>query len=192
MDEIKNNNEEMKVFENEKLIEDHEYDGIHELDNSPPPWLMGIWWVSFAFAIIFLLYYHVFGGPTQEEKYEKAMAEAAENMPEPEELVIPTAFLEEPADIEAGKEIWIAQCAVCHLEDGGGLVGPNMTDNYWVYEPTMESMYNTIAEGVIEKGMTPFKDALNTQQIHQVASFIHSLQGTTPANPKAAEGKEFN
>lgn len=186
MDEINKND--MTVFEGEKLIEDHEYDGIHELDNSPPPWLLGIWWIGVAFAIVFLLYYHVFGGPSQEEKYDRAMAEATAELPEASNDAIPTAFLDDAASLDAGKAIWTASCAVCHLADGGGLVGPNMTDKYWIYEPTMESMFHVISNGVIEKGMTPFSGILTPEQIQQVSSFIISLQGTTPANPKAAEG----
>lgn len=100
----------------------------------------------------------------------------------------PMEFLTDAADIEAGKTLWTAHCAVCHLADGGGLVGPNMTDKYWIHEPTMPKMAELITNGVLEKGMTPFRDVLTLDQIQQVSSYIMTLQGTTPANPKAAEG----
>jgi cytochrome c oxidase cbb3-type subunit I/II len=102
-----------------------------------------------------------------------------------------TAFLTDDLSIKAGAETFVKLCAVCHLPDGGGLVGPNMTDKYWIHEPSPQGMYDLVYNGLIEKGMTPFKDQLSPEQIQQVISYIITMQGTTPAKPKEPQGTLF-
>jgi cytochrome c oxidase cbb3-type subunit 3 len=76
--------------------------------------------------------------------------------------------------------------------DGGGLVGPNMTDNYWIHGNTIEDQFKIVTNGVIEKGMIPYKDQLSEQKRLEVVSFILvKLQGSTPAAPKEPQGKEY-
>jgi cytochrome c oxidase cbb3-type subunit III len=83
-------------------------------------------------------------------------------------------------------------CAVCHLADGGGLVGPNMTDNYWIHGNKIEDLFNVTTTGVIEKGMISYKDQLSVRQRLEVNSYILTeLVGSTPANPKEPQGELF-
>lgn len=181
--------EEMTVLEGEKLIENHEYDGIHELDNSPPPWLLGIWWVTLAFAIVFLLYYYVFGGLNQYEKYDKAMAKANEQVEQV--LAGESAGAPVAVDLEKGKKIFITNCVNCHGNLGEGMVGPNLTDNYWIHGGTFDDLVLIIMEGVPAKGMIPWKTQMSGADIQQVAHYILSLQGTNPPNAKAPEGQQM-
>jgi mono/diheme cytochrome c family protein len=100
--------------------------------------------------------------------------------------------LTDQASLEAGKKIWDTQCFACHLNDGGGSIGPNMTDDYWIHGGDMASIINIINVGVPAKGMIPWSTTLTPEQVHQVASFIKvKLVGTTPAVAKAAEGELF-
>lgn len=181
--------EELKVLEGEKLIENHEYDGIHELDNSPPPWLMGIWWLGVAFAVAWLLYFHVFNGPGQYERYDKTMAKAQEqldamkaNQPAAEAVV---------ADLAKGKQLFTTHCVVCHRDDLGGLVGPNLTDIYWIHGGSFDDIVKLINEGVPAKGMISWKTQLSNADIQQLTHYILSLAGSNPANPKAPEGQPY-
>ena len=100
--------------------------------------------------------------------------------------------LTDEASLTAGKKIWDTQCFTCHLNDGGGSIGPNMTDDYWIHGGDMASVVHLIKVGVPTKGMIPWETTLSADQILQVSSFIKvKLVGTTPAAPKAPQGDLF-
>ncbi len=113
-----------------------------------------------------------------------AAVEEEEEKPESDD-----ALLTDEASLAAGKKIWDTQCFTCHLNDGGGSIGPNMTDDYWIHGGDLASIINIINVGVPAKGMIPWATTLTPEQIAQVSSFIKvKLVGTTPANPKAPQG----
>jgi cytochrome c oxidase cbb3-type subunit 3 len=129
----------------------------------------------------------------QEREFANEMEKAKKEAPsEAEAAEFKLVVLEDEAALANGKETWDKICAVCHLVDGGGLVGPNMTDNYWIHGNSVEDMFNVITNGIIEKGMIPYRDQLSEQKRLEVISYILvKLQGTTPATPKAPEGTEY-
>lgn len=99
-------------------------------------------------------------------------------------------LLQDAVSLTSGKETWLKICAVCHLADGGGLVGPNMTDDYWIHGNTIDDVFNVITNGVIEQGMLAYKDQLSEKQRLDVASYILAeLHGSSPANPKEPQGE---
>ncbi len=101
-------------------------------------------------------------------------------------------LLTDEASLAAGKKVWDTQCFTCHLNDGGGSIGPNMTDNYWIHGGDLASIINIIKVGVPAKGMIPWETTLTPDQIKQVASFIQvKLVGTTPATSKAPQGELY-
>ncbi|ODS82589.1 MAG: cytochrome c class I [Cytophagaceae bacterium SCN 52-12] len=183
--------------EDKILIKEHDYDGIQELDNRMPPWLAFLFQGTILFSVIYLLIYHVFSiGDLPQAELEKDLQAAA---------VQKAAFLEregakidensvvlatEPADLEKGKALFTANCAACHAEDGGGTVGPNLTDSYWLHGGSLSDVFKVIKHGVPEKGMIAWEKQLKPQEIQFVASYIVSgLRGTTPANPKEPQGE---
>lgn len=178
---------------NDRLIADHDYDGIRELDNDLPPWWKWLFYLSIVFAVVYLVRLWVFEAPDliQEEEYDKVMASVstlpAENNTATDEFEM--TLLTDDVSIASGKQIYDANCAVCHTADGGGLVGPNFTDDYWIHGNSIEEMFAIVTDGILEKGMTPFKDQLSPQKRLEVISYIITLHGTTPANPKAPEGE---
>ncbi len=191
-----NKDYEYDTLTNERLIKDHDYDGIRELDNDLPPWWKWLFYLTIVFSVVYLVNLFVFKSDNlvQEKEFQKEMAEAELAMPQNAQQAIEfeIVLLEDEASLASGEEIWTKICSVCHLPDGGGLVGPNMTDNFWIHGNTIEEQFNIVTVGVIEKGMIPYKDQLSEQKRLEVISFINlKIVGTTPANPKAPEGTAY-
>lgn len=184
------------IEKEEDIVLDHNYDGIRELDNTLPPWWVYMFYATIVFAVIYLVRYEVFGDSNQIQEYEIAVAEAQVEL----ELYKKTAkglvdattveLLTEPGDLSAGKAIFTTNCIACHKADGGGGIGPNLTDSHWILGGGVKNVFNTISEGGrAGKGMVSWKSELSPLERAQVASYVLGFQGTTPAEPKAAEGE---
>lgn len=177
------------------LLEDHDYDGIRELDNPLPPWWLYLFYGTLLFGAVYMVRFHVLDGPTQYEEFESKMALAQSEieqyqarLPQEKDLVIS----EDEAMLTAGKKIFTMYCQVCHRPDGGGSIGPNLTDAYWILGGTLNDVYDVISNGGRPgKGMVAWKNSLSKTQIEEVSNYIMSLQGTNPPNPKAPQGEEF-
>ena len=192
----------MKNEQKDPLLMDHDADGITELDNNLPQWWVWLFVLSCVWAFGYLVYYHVMGGPGQLAEYEQEMNAAAKpaavavatEAGAPGEAAPAAVAADEPSTDEAvlaaGKEIFMKNCMVCHAADGGGLIGPNMTDDYFIHGPLFSDSIRTINEGVLAKGMIAWKGVLKPDEIQAVASYVYSLRGTTPAAPKAPEGTQ--
>lgn len=186
------------VSQEEEILLDHNYDGIQELDNNLPPWWVYLFYATIVFAGVYLVYYEILGGSNQIQEYEKEVAVAevaiakykAENKDGIDASTV--ELLEDPADLQAGEGIYMQNCVACHMADGGGGIGPNLTDEYWILGGGIKNVYHTISEGGRSgKGMVPWKDQLKPDQIAQVASYVLSLQGKTPADPKEPQGDKW-
>ncbi|MDT0678801.1 cbb3-type cytochrome c oxidase N-terminal domain-containing protein [Autumnicola musiva] len=182
----------------DEIILDHSYDGIRELDNNLPPWWLYGFYASIIFAFGYMIKYHILDGTSQKEEYLVEVAEAKEAVEEYKKnakglLTANTVeLLTEEADIEAGKATFAANCVACHKVDAGGGIGPNLTDSYWILGGGIKNVFNTITEGGRPgKGMVSWKADLKPDEIAQVASYVLSLHGTTPADPKEPEGKLY-
>jgi cytochrome c oxidase cbb3-type subunit 3 len=185
-----------KEVEHEKdILLSHDYDGIQELDNELPPWWVWLFYLTIFFSFAYIIRFYVMDGPTQAEEYEIEMAEAKKEVEEylkntPDLVNLENVeYLTDASSIEAGNKIFQTNCAACHTADGGGLIGPNLTDEYWILGGGIKDVYKTIANGGRPgKGMISWSSTLRPTQMQQVASFVLSLKGTTPNNPKAPEG----
>lgn len=184
------------IEQESEIILDHNYDGIQELDNNLPPWWVYLFYSCIIFAGIYLVRYHIVGDDTQAQEYDKEellakSAIEAYKKANPGLVDVETVtLLTEDADIQAGKETFMANCIACHAPDAGGGIGPNLTDKYWILGGGIKNVFRTITEGGRPgKGMVPWKGTLTPKQIQQVASYVLSLQGSTPASPKAPDGE---
>ena len=183
------------ISEEGELELDHNYDGIRELDNKLPPWWLYSFYASIIFAAGYLVYYHILEGDSQLDEYEQEMlvAKAAveeykKNAPD---LIDAdnVSLLTESGDLQSGHEIFQSNCIACHAADGGGGIGPNLTDEHWILGGGIKNVFHTVSEGGrAGKGMIAWKSTLKPTEIQQVASYVLSLQGTTPANPKEPQG----
>ncbi len=175
---------------------DHNYDGIRELDNKLPPWWIYSFYASIVFAVIYLARFHVFNDYTQIEEYKAEVAQAEIDIARYKETAKDlityetVTVLEESSDLEAGKKIYDNNCVACHKADGGGGIGPNLTDEHWILGGGIKNVYKTLVEGGRPgKGMVAWKNDFSPYELQQVASYVLTLQGTTPADPKAPEGE---
>lgn len=172
----------------------HAYDGITEYDNDLPPWWKYGFYFTIVFAIGYMVFYHVTDtGDLQLAEYETEMQQAAllvsADDNDPNKLTTYTALTAGP-DIEAGKALFVTNCAACHGTEGEGKVGPNLTDDYWLHGGEINHVYKTIKFGVTSKGMVAWKGKLSGKQMLQVASYIESIRGTNPPNAKEPQGEK--
>ena len=177
------------------VLLDHDYDGIRELDNALPPWWKYGFYITIFIGIIYLYRFHVSGdGKNPEQEYAVEMMEGAKQEEEykakTKDLVDENnVAVADAAGIVAGKELFKQSCIACHAADGGGGIGPNLTDNYWIHGGTMNDIYKTIKIGYPEKGMQSWQSMFSPVQMKNIASFVHSLKGSKPANPKDPQGE---
>jgi cytochrome c oxidase cbb3-type subunit 3 len=176
----------------DKLLSGHEYDNIRELDNNLPKWWVWMFIITIVFSVVYVVIYDIVKvAPYQEEEYKNEMAAAGI----PTQAQAAAAFdtnivvLTDQPSLDAGKDIWIKQCKVCHLDGGQGLVGPNLTDNFSIHGCDYKDVVKIIVVGAPEKGMISWKAQLTDDQIKQVASYTMTLMGTNPPNPKEPQGE---
>ena len=184
------------VAEEGQIILDHNYDGIKELDNKLPPWWVYLFYVTIIFGVVYMARFHIFGDYDQDLEYEREVAAAQAAIEEYKKTakdlvdVNTVQLLTDASDLNAGKAIFETNCVVCHMADGGGGIGPNLADEYWILGGGIKNVFNTVSEGGrAGKGMVAWKQTLKPSEMAQVSSYLLTFQGTTPANPKAAEGE---
>lgn len=173
---------------------DHEFDGIRELDNRIPPWFSTLFLASIVIAAVYMLNYHVLGSSKlMVEEYQEEIAEAdlqrrvrmaSEGSIDENALVA----LTDGETLTRGGDEYKKYCVSCHGNSGEGLVGPNLTDRYWIHGGSVKEIYRIIKEGVPAKGMISWQLVFTPKQMQELASYVLSLQGTSPLNAKQPEG----
>src|SRR5690606_1025885 len=177
------------------ILMEHSYDGIRELDNHLPPWWTWLFYGTAAWAVVYMIVYHVIGAlPLSTDEY-LAEVEAIQQLRATQEIVqIDEEALEYTAEtdfIEKGKEIFVNNCASCHRNDGGGGIGPNLTDEYWLHGGKVKDVFAVIKNGVPEKGMISWAAILKPEEVRNAAFFIMSIRGSNPAGAKEPQGEIF-
>lgn len=188
----------LKPIEEEKdIMIEHEFDGIKELDNPVPTWFNVLFYGSIIFGVMYFVTYHVTGwGQLQDEEYVTEMKQAevdkAAYLAKAGNKIDETSVKEDlaPAVLSAGQAIYTESCVACHGDKGQGVVGPNLTDKFWLHGGNVSSIFKTIKYGVPDKGMISWEKTLSPKQIAEVSNYIISLKGTNPDNAKAPQGNE--
>lgn len=193
---------EIDELTNDRYLGGHEYDGIRELDNKLPQWWLYLFYITIIFALVYLVGYQLAGWwPSQEGEYKNEMAALAvmkASAPKDNVDLETMQPLTGESELAAGKETFDKICATCHGKLGEGIVGPNMTDMYWIHgdsinnRVTIRDLFDVVTNGVIEKGMLSYKDQLSPLQIQEVLSYILTLQGTNPPNAKPPQGRKYD
>jgi cytochrome c oxidase cbb3-type subunit 3 len=181
-------------------IRDHVYDGIQEYDNPMPGWWTWIFILTVVFGVVYMLGIHVFDFvDTYEDDLAESQAELEAIRAAYEEANPVATFDEEaiavyvgdPVQIEAGAAHFATYCAVCHGPEGQGLIGPNLTDNYWLHGNMNEDIFEVLTVGVVDKGMAAWAAVLSPEDRAQVVAFIRSIEGSNPPNAKEPQGELY-
>ena len=172
---------------------EHEYDGIQEYDNPLPRWWVALWAISIAFCFPYLLYYHVGPGPSIIDNLDAENAAFAARLLETygelkiDEGTILTYMHDETAMLGISG-LFKGKCAQCHLADGSGNVGPNLTDDHWINVKQVTDISRIVSEGLATKGMPAWGDRLSETQIVLVSAYVAGLR-ENPVEGKPAEGE---
>lgn len=177
-----------------EVKEGHSYDGITEYDNPLPTWWLWTFFLTIIFSSMYFLHYVVGSGPSLQDELKVAMQELEANKaPAPALLETEESLTESMQGSginEMGHAIYTGKCAACHGADLQGLIGPNLTDKYWVHgKATRTDILKVIREGIPDKGMPPWGTALKNEDLYAVTAYIISRKNSNPANPKAAQGE---
>lgn len=186
----------LKPLEDEKSLEiDHSYDGIKELNNPIPHWFNFLFYGTLIFAVGYIYYYHFGGGERQDDEYKTEIvnAELAKKkfLAKSGKAIDENSVKIDPTEIVSGKGVYDANCVACHGEKAEGLVGPNLTDEFWIHGGGISNIYKAVKYGFPEKGMVSWEKNLSAKNISEVANYIISLKGTKPAGAKEAQGEKY-
>lgn len=179
-----------------KIIEGHEYDGIQELDNPLPNWWLMTFYITIAFAVVYFIYYSLGPGPDLNQELQINMAKLQEKIPQKpqgpglDEAKL-AALAKDPGEIKKGEGVYKTRCASCHGDQGQGLIGPNLTDKFWIHgKGNLPEIAKVIKDGVSDKGMPPWGTLLKEDELLAVTAYVKSLKGTNPPGAKAPQGDE--
>ena len=197
MSDSKNN--EVEVFEDEKkILLDHDYDGIRELDHPLPKWWLFTFYLTIAFAIPYYLTHTFFGAKTINEELKEDMKEVSEL--QADYLKRKGGFVlaefekvkADPKTPKIAKKIFKRKCKACHLKDGGGSVGPNLTDEYWIHgDGSIQSNYEILYHGVVDKGMPEWGTTLGKEKIYAVLTILDEIRNTKVPGGKEPQGEKI-
>lgn len=196
---IKNLTRSKSIEQEADVMLEHDYDGIKELDNVLPPWWVNLFYATIIFSLIYLVRFHIIGDYNQAQEFDQEVAAAQLEIeknkaasPKEEITLDKVVALTDDASLAKGKEIFTNACAACHKADGGGIVGPNLTDEFWINGGGIKNIFKIINEGSKNNpSMVAWGKTLESTDIQKVASYVLSLQGTKPAGAKAAEGEKW-
>jgi cytochrome c oxidase cbb3-type subunit 3 len=189
--------DEKKNLDENQYLTDHDYDGIREFDYQLPRWWLNMFYLTILFAVGYFAYFQMLAGTSiqqeyqaEQDKLEYMMATAAAKGATISEADL-VAMVKDPAKVKAGKDLFQVRCVACHGNAGQGLIGPNLTDDYWIHGGKLTEISNTITNGVPDKGMPPWGTVMSAEQIHFVVAYIRSIRGSSPAGAKAPQGEPF-
>lgn len=190
-------NKSVEITKEKDILLDHNYDGIHELDNNLPPWWKYGFYATIIIGVLYLGYYHMGSGPGSIEEYNAAvekgkedvaayLAKSANNVDENT-----VTLITDQSQLAGAATIFQSTCAACHAKDGGGGIGPNLTDDYWLHGGSIQDVFKSIKYGWQDKGMKSWKDDFPPKQIAELASYVKSLKGTHPLVAKPPQGELY-
>ncbi len=184
------------MAENKDILLDHESDGIQEYDNPFPEWFMWLLYGTIIFAILYVFYYGFNYGDSIQSGYRAQLVDdyksiqdyyAAHPVVPPTSEALLAAAVDEQT-LAVGKDQFIKTCAACHGDKAQGLIGPNLTDPFWIHGGQVVQIWTTITKGVPAKGMPSWGRAFKPEVINALAAYVRSLQGSDPPDARAPQG----
>lgn len=187
----------------DRLLE-HDADGIREYDNPMPRWWLWIFWITIVWSGLYLLNVipGVGSGKGRAANYEAEMAQADAKYGAARAAaaaqsgeVTPEAIWSlagDPEKMAAAKQLFTSTCMPCHVADGGGSIGPNLTDDYWIHGAQVMDIHRVIAQGVLDKGMPAWEGMLGHDEVLALSAYVTTLHGTRPEKPKEPQGEKVD
>ncbi len=158
----------------------HVYDDIEEEDNHLPNWWLFILFATMVFSFGYWFVFHTTRAlPTPPEVYSAEVAalqkkQALANPVSDEALL---ALSQDPSAVADGEKVFATTCVACHAQQGQGLVGPNLTDKFWIHGNKPADLLRAVMNGYPEKGMPPWGKALGDEKTRKVIAFVLSIKG---------------
>jgi cytochrome c oxidase cbb3-type subunit 3 len=183
------------MSDDDKLLKDHSYDGIQELDNPLPDWWLFTFLATIIFAFFYFIHYEFSGGLTINDELKKDMAQVtslrkAGSSPAEEEKEI-AKLLGIAAVVADGKTVYSGKCAACHGPELQGLIGPNLVDDFWIHGAgKLGEIALMVRKGVPAKGMPAWEGLLKDEELRSVTVYLFSQIGSNPPNPKPPQGEK--
>jgi cytochrome c oxidase cbb3-type subunit 3 len=185
----------MSTLEPEKLT-GHAYDDIQEYDNPTPGWWVAVFVLSVIFSIGYGIYYHVSTESTSvKQQYEQAVAAnlvkqfgKMGTLKQDQDSLI--AYMHNDDYLKVGESVFRQRCVSCHGSDGSGLVGPNMTDDYYKNIRVLGDFFKVINNGAGQGTMPAWRDQLHPNEVALVAAYVANLRGKNLPSPRPAEGNK--
>jgi len=180
-----------KIDGSEPQLTGHEYDGIVEYDNPMPAWWRRSFWATVVFSLAYYVHYQLTGnGASVEEVYANEMREQRELMAasaigqEVNEEGL-ARLMHDPAMMKDARSLFVLRCSQCHADRGQGNIGPNLTDEYWLYgSASLLDLHEIIGNGRPQKGMPMWSRTLRPVELAELAAFVGTLRGTNvPGRP---------
>ena len=187
------------IRETEGMLTGHAYDGIQEYDNPLPGWWKFLFWFFILIAPIYYFYMHSgIEGRSIHDEYNNHMAsvfelrfsEIGELKPDRETIL---KYMNDEDDwLTVGRVVYLTNCVSCHGSDGGGLVGPNLTDDYWKNVRNIEDIASVIENGAANGAMPAWKNRLShPNQVVLTAAYVGSLRKNPVSGKKGPEGNKI-
>lgn len=189
----------MSDNDNNKDLElDHEYDGIKEYDHPLPKWWLLTFYGAIIFGVIYFSYYVIGSGPTLRDEFSKKLEAHQtiqdtylEKMREFDVDKFVSAYNDESV-VLYGESLFTANCVGCHAQGGKGDIGPNLTDDYWLFSlGTPETIYPFILSGSQGGGMPSWSDKMEKEEIYAVLAYVLHQQGKEYEGEKEPQGNQF-
>ncbi len=171
-------------------VMDHNYDGIEEYDNPLPNWWLVTFFGTIIFGFIYYVHYTFGGGMTLAQELEvvmKSLPKAVEQAWNEDDL---KSKMGGPEVLAKGQAVFTSKCAACHGAHGEGVIGPNLTDKFWIHGGQRADVMKVLVKGVTEKGMPAWVGMISDDEILHVAGFVYSLR-EKPVAGKAPQGEEL-
>ena len=162
-------------------LTDHNYDGIQEYDNPTPGWWYALFAATVVFSVGYLFIYHMSSiVPPLSERHARAEAKLLNlryaelnDLPLGEEKIY--KIMSQPAWLAQGEAVFQQTCAICHSNDGSGMIGPNLTDHLYVNVQSVMDIPKLVTEGTPSRAMPP--QLLNENEVALVSAYVVSLRG---------------
>ena len=192
---MSDNKNDLKDFEGLGKLLDHDYDDIRELDNPLPGWWLLTFYGTVVFAVGYYIYYTFAGGPNMDQELAESLQavtaqvqqQQSQQAQQPQTDL--AALAAKPEVLEKGRTEYAGKCMACHGAKGEGMIGPNLTDDFWIHgDGSLDAIKVTVQKGVLEKGMPAWEAAMSPGDLDAVVVFVRSLYGTNPPNAKAPQG----